>query len=230
MTSPASELSPGSWASAARLLVRGLAIVCAAGGCSPAASDAEARGAPPNPGSTCAAGVLGNRSLDIDIELRALEVDGTDAPLHDGDDLALLLPPQGGRVAFVGVRATNLDGCAVQLTGAIRDEASQAVRFDARTVNLNPTGDGWGTSGTQKQSISAARSAYANVPLCPNQWATADIFDHEFLVEVTIRERQGRTATKSVKVTPRCAEPDNRAECLCTCKHGYVLGEQCASR
>jgi hypothetical protein len=184
--------------------------------------------APPVPDAECATGTLGDPTKDIEFDFRALHVDGTDNPLHDGDDVALILPPQGGRVIFVGVRATNLDGCAVRLTGAIRDETSRLIQPDQRTIDLNPTGDGWGTSGAASQSISAARSAYANVALCPNQWgATTDIFDHEFLLEVTVQDRAKRQVTKSIKVTPRCAEPDHLAECLCICKLGYHLGEKC---
>jgi hypothetical protein len=175
----------------------------------------------------CAAGFLGDPARPIDFEFRALRSDGTDNPLHEGDDVALILPPQGGRVVFLGVRATNLDGCAVTLTGAFRDETTKQAVFDKRTVNLNPTGDGWGTSGAPSQTISAARDAYANVPLCPNQWASVDIFDREFVAEVTVEDRAKRKLVKSIKVTPRCAEPENKAECLCICKHGYILGERC---
>ena len=184
---------------------------------------------PPAPDAECAAGVLGDVTKDIAFDFRVLHIDGTDNPVNDGEDVALILPPQGGRVVFVGVRATNLDGCAVTLTGAIRDETSNQAVFDKRTVNLTATGDGWGTSGAAVQSISAAREAYANVPLCPNQWATTDIFDHEFKLEVTLEDRAKRKLMKSIRVTPRCAEPDKRAECLCICKQGYVLGEKCAA-
>jgi hypothetical protein len=183
--------------------------------------------APPAPDAECAAGVLGDTTKPIDFEFHVLHVDGTDNPVQDGGDVALILPPQGGRVVFVGVRATNIDGCALTLTGALRDETSAQIVFDKRTVNLNTTGDGWGTSGAASQSISAARDTYANVPMCPNQWATTDVFDHEFKLEVTLEDRAHRKASKAIHVTPRCAEPDKKAECLCLCKHGYVLGESC---
>ncbi|MBC7052244.1 hypothetical protein G6O46_24860, partial [Salmonella enterica subsp. enterica serovar Enteritidis] len=104
----------------------------------------------------------------------------TDVPLNDGDDLAIVFPPQGGRVAFVGVRAINLDGCGVQVTGALRDLGSRQVRVDGRTVNLRKEADGWGTTGqgtTTNLEDSAAIGDYSNVPLCPNQWAEVDVFD-----------------------------------------------------
>jgi hypothetical protein len=195
----------------------------------PASTHATPDAGPVPTDGGCGAGFLGDPSKDIDFEFRALHADGTDTPLADGGDLALIFPPQGGRVAFVGVRATNLDPCSVQLTGALRDEPTQQVRVDARTVNLLPSGDGWGTSAPASQSISAARDTYSNVPLCPNQWASSDVFDHEFQLEVTLLDRTKRTMTKSIKVTPRCAEPDRAVECRCLCKLGYVLGEACGA-
>jgi hypothetical protein len=175
----------------------------------------------------CPTGILGDTSQPVAIELRALDANENDVAIADGNDLAMILPPQGGRVAFIGVRATNLDGCAVQLTGAVRDLATQQVRFDSRTVNLNATGDGWGVTSSQGQSVSSAISDYANVPMCPNEWASTDLYDKTFGLEVTVKDRAGRTATKSIHVEPRCSVPDERAECLCICKAGYTLGEPC---
>jgi hypothetical protein len=193
----------------------------------PASSPATTDAGPVVTDGGCGVGFLGDPAKDIDFELRALLADGTDAPLTDGGDLGLIFPPQGGRVAFVGVRATNIDPCSVQLTGAVRDEPTQQVRVDARTVNLIAGGDGWGTSAPPSQTISAARDTYANVPLCPNQWASTDVFDHEFQLEVTLLDRRKHTMTKTIKVTPRCSEPSRVVECRCLCKLGYVLGEAC---
>lgn len=179
------------------------------------------------PDTSCALPYLGDPSKDIELELRALGADGTDAPIQDGGDVALIFPPQGGRVIFAGVRATNLDPCAVQLSGAVRDLATQQVRVDARTVNLIPDATGWGTSGAASQSVQAAVSNYANVPLCPNEWSQTNVFDNTYGLEVTVTDKAKRKATKIIKVTPRCAEPTNAAECTCLCKAGYVLGENC---
>ncbi|AKU96629.1 hypothetical protein AKJ09_03293 [Labilithrix luteola] len=183
------------------------------------------------PPSTCAAGYLGDPSKPPIIELRALKADGTDVPLHDGDDLAVIFPPQGGRVAFVGVRATNLDGCGVQITGALRDPNSKQVRVDGRTVNLRREDDGWGTTGrgvSTNIEDSQAIGDYSNVPLCPNQWASQDVFDHPFEVEVVVQDRSKKKVSAKMTITPRCAEPGPKeTACRCLCKEGYVLGEAC---
>jgi hypothetical protein len=179
----------------------------------------------------CAAGYLGDPNLPIEIELRALRADGTDVPIADGDDLAVLFPPQGGRVAFVGVRARNINGCAVQLIGALRDPISKQVRLDGRTVNLRKEPDGWGTTGRGAETDIGSSDAigdYSNMPLCPNQWADQDVFDVPFELEVQVTDRDKKTANTKITVTPRCAEPgEKETACRCLCRNGYILGELC---
>ncbi len=181
--------------------------------------------------NACPAGFLGDPGREPMIELRALRADGTDVPVNNGDDLAIIFPPQGGRVAFVGARAINLDGCGVQLTGVLRDLATGKVRTEGRTLNLDREPDGWGTSGhgtTAKIEDSALIGNYSNIPLCPNQWASEDIFDHPFELEVIVQDRRKKQASKKIKVTPRCVEPGAKeTACRCLCKKGYVLGEAC---
>jgi len=179
----------------------------------------------------CAAGYLGDRNAPIEIELRALKADGKDVPIVDGDDLAVVFPPQGGRVGFVGVRARNINACAVQLIGALRDPISKQVRLDGRTVNLRKEPDGWGTTGRGAETDLGSSDAigdYSNMPLCPNQWAEQNLFDNTFELEVQLKDRDGKTASKKINVTPRCAEPgEKETACRCLCKKGYVLGESC---
>ena len=47
-------------------------------------------------------------------------------------------------------------------------------------------------------------------------------------LEVQIKDRRGKTASKKIHVTPRCAEPgEKETACRCLCRKGYVLGETC---
>jgi hypothetical protein len=161
-----------------------------------------------------------------DFDFLVIQADNTVTPVADGGTVPLITPPQGGRVIFAGVRATNIDGNALQITGALRDLKTQQVRFDSRTVNLVPTGDGWGVSGTF--GASSAISNFSNVAVCPNQWSSTDIFGTTYGLEITIVDRLGHQLTKAIHVTPQCSEPMHEAECLCICKGGYVLGEMCA--
>jgi len=217
------------------LLGVALAIATAVAGCPgedvPPADDAGAAEAATDAPSICPAGFLGDPAKEIEIELRALRPDGTDVPLVDGNDLAIIFPPQGGRVVFVGVRAINLDGCGVQVIGALRDLGSRQIRIDGRTVNLRKEPDGWGTTGqssTTNIEDSAAIGDYSNIPVCPNQWADVDVFDKPFELEVLVQDRHKKKMTKVITVTPRCAEPGAKeTACRCLCKRGYVLGETC---
>ncbi|MBX3263405.1 MAG: hypothetical protein KIS78_13095 [Labilithrix sp.] len=216
----------------ALILAGATPLLLLAAGCpedAPRSPDDGGADAPPT--SVCPTGYLGDPSADAVVELRALRADGTDVPLSDGDDLAVLFPPQGGRVAFVGVRALNVDGCGVQIVGALRDPGSKQLRLDGRTVNLRREPDGWGTTGrgtTTNIEDSAEIGDYSNIPLCPNQWADQDVFDVSFELEVVVTDRRKKTTTKKIAVVPRCAEPgDKETACRCLCRNGYVLGETC---
>ncbi len=192
-----------------RAALAGSIAVAVASGCSPSTPD----------GGPC--GVVGDVSKPPSLEILVMRGDQTVVPLADGDTAPMVFPPQGGRVVFVGVRATNLDGCGVQLTGALRDLTSQQVRVDSRTVNLTSTGDGWASSASE------GASSFSNIAVCPNEWSTTDLFGNTYGLEVTVEDREKRTATLKIHVTPQCSEPENLQECRCICKGGYVLGEAC---
>ncbi len=169
----------------------------------------------------CTLPFIGDSTKEPEIEIIALKADYTSAPVAEGDSVALLFPPQGGRVIFAGVRARNIDPCSIQLTGALRDLDTSQLRVDARTINLEERTDGWGSSSD------ADVASFANVPICPNQWSKTDIYGTKYQLEITITDRAKHKVTKTVGVIPACAEPENAAECACICKGGYVLGETC---
>ncbi|MGH7271445.1 MAG: hypothetical protein ACREJ3_13530, partial [Polyangiaceae bacterium] len=142
------------------------AIGCAA--CSSPQSESSDGG-----GEPCSAVFLGDAGGAPDFDFIVIGADGSVAPLSDGGTVMLVAPPQGGRVIYVGVRATNVDGCGLQLKGALRDEASGKVTVDMRTINLIPEGGGWGASGTASAPVAAN---FANVAACPNGWSSTDLF------------------------------------------------------
>lgn len=169
----------------------------------------------------CALGYLGEEGADIQMEVIALDSSDAARPVSDGDGIDIIMPPQGGRVIFLGVRATNLSACAAQLTGSLRDTESGRVMSESRTINLKPTGDGWGAS------VDADISTFANVGVCPNNWSGRNIFDEEYEIIVQVKDRKGRMAEQVRRVRPACNEPEFEVECRCICKHGYILGEAC---
>jgi hypothetical protein len=179
---------------------------------------------PPDAGRSCPLPFLGDETRAPEMELIALRADGVSALVRDGATVDMIFPPQGGRVIFAGVRATNIDPCGVKLTGALRDPVTQQVRVDKRTINLNPAGNGWGASD------GADIASFANVPVCPNQWAQADLYGNPYELSIVLSDQHDHTLTTTAKVSPACAEPANLAECTCICKAGYVLGERCDDR
>lgn len=181
-------------------------------------------GPPPPP--TCAAGFLGDGGLPT-MEINTLGPDGAVTAVAQGDTLPLVFPLQGGFVSFVGVRATNVESCGVQITGALRDLSTQEVRVDSRTINLQPTGDGWGVSGV---SAMASAANFSNIPLCPNEWSSMSIYGNVYGLEVTIEDTRGHTLTRKIHVTPQCSQASLLSECLCNCQKGYVLGQACGTQ
>ena len=197
--------------------VAAIALACTPGG----AGDGDGQ-------EPCPVGFLGNEAGAPDFDMLVLEADDTVAALNDGDAVPMIAPPQGGRVIYIGVHATNIDGCGLQLTGALRDLASQQVRVDSRTVNLIDTGDGYGVSSTVGAVATAGIANFSNVPVCPNEWSSTNLYGTAYGVEVTLLDREGRTVTRKLQVTPQCGEPSSLAECMCICQGGYVLGQSCA--
>jgi hypothetical protein len=171
----------------------------------------------------CKYPVLGDLTQPIQLEPLGLGPNMTAAPIADGGMVTLAFPPQGGRVIFAGVRATNIDPCGVQLDGALRDETTRQVRYDSRTINLVPGPDGWGSSDPGDPST------FANVAVCPNEWSKTNLYGTPYALEVGVTDRRGRALTTSIEVIPECSEPAHAAECLCLCMGGYVLGQSCAA-
>lgn len=158
------------------------------------------------------------------VELRVVVKDpGAGAPLReirDGDVITLTLPPQGGRVIFVGARARNLDARALRLAGSLRDLQNGAVRLDVRTTNLLVS-DGWGASSAQDIST------FSNIPICPNQWSTTNTWGTPYELTIEVTDAANRSARAVLRVTLACDEPGQMEQCFCICKQGYTLGEAC---
>ncbi|MFO0757777.1 MAG: hypothetical protein U0359_14880 [Byssovorax sp.] len=195
-------------------------LALATAGCGEGSSSSGGGGSPV-PG--CTLGFLGERGKPTEIQLvaRGAGLTPTMSPLADHDQVAMILPPQGGRVILVGARATNINACAVDLKGVLKDTATGQIRVDERTVNLQPDSDGWGGS------VAGNISTFANVPTCPNQWASQDIYGSSFELTVSVADSEGNKASKTVNVVPFCAEPENADECACECKKDYKLGQMC---
>jgi hypothetical protein len=190
---------------------------CPEGGC-----DDPGDCVPHEHAAACTLAYAGDPTLPVELELVAMGPDDVLVPVEEGGAIPLMLPPQGGRVIFAGVRARNVDPCSVTITGVLRDPATQKIQIDVRTPNLDLAGDGWA------QSAAGDISTFSNIPTCPNQWSASDLYGQAFDLVMTIADVGCKTATKTVRVTPECAEPANVAECLCICGGGYEIGQACS--
>lgn len=207
-----------------------IAAVLAFGlGCGGDAADAEALAGAGGGGvssgatSPCGHGFLGDPAGEPTVHVRALDPDMAQLlAVDDGGAMPLSTPPQGGRVIFTALRATNLVPCGVSVVATLRDPATGASRSDARTINLEPVGDGWG------QSIADDLGTVAHLPVCPNLWSDRDVFDEPYALTVTLTDPDGREATRTVTVTPGCVEGGALDdECRCICAAGYRIGAPC---
>jgi hypothetical protein len=185
------------------------------------APEAPGAGDGPDSPKPCAVGVVGDGTLPPELQVLTLGPGINRRVIEDGDGVALVLPPQGGRIVLAGVRARNLDPCGVSLTGFLRDGGSGQVRLDGRTVNLRLAADGWA------ESDGADLAAFANVPVCPNEWASIDLSGGRFDLTVEVQDRAGRTGSRSIGVVPSCTEVETPRQCACSCRAGYMLGQPC---
>lgn len=167
--------------------------------------------------------LAGDPAEALEVRVVVLGADLVPAAAGDGARVALMKPPQGGRVIYAGVEARNLDACMpANVVGALRDPATHAVfGLEGRPVVLAARGDGWAAAQEEQPS------SYANVAVCPNQRSSRDIDDEGYELYLKLTDGAGRFVETTVGVVPFCAEPDNVDECRCICKAGYVLGESC---
>jgi hypothetical protein len=168
---------------------------------------------------------VGDEAAVPEVELIVLDAAGDATAIADGARVPLILPPQGGKVIFAGVRARNLCAGVVELRGWVRDgmtATAPIIGLEGRPLVLTPASDGWAHASEPTQI-----SSYANIPMCPNASSSRDVHEQPYLLTVRVTDAERRVAEKSAVVTPYCAEPQLEAECRCTCKQGYVLGSPC---
>ena len=186
-----------------RLFLYALRVTLALGCSTPAEESAAPSGPCP----------LGDASSTAKTEMTivARTPDGRLAPLAEGDALSLIEPPQGGQVVFVGVRAKNLDGCGVLVTASLRDATSgRLIGIESRPIDLVKAADGFGETPSPGDI-----TTFANVPVCPNRDAVRALSGLPYQLDVSLRDREGRTAQASISVVPTCSE-----QVLCPCECG----------
>jgi hypothetical protein len=85
---------------------------------------------------------LGNAALAPEIEIVPLNTAGQIE--RTGDRLPLIEPSQGGRVAFVAVRAKNVDRRGLMVRTSLWDPCSgKVLSLERRELTLQTAPDGW---------------------------------------------------------------------------------------
>lgn len=166
--------------------------------------------------------VVGDLAAAPELELVSLDDAFAQRPLADGDELALVTPPQGGKVVFVGMRIKNVDLCGATIQAALRDPCTgRVVGIERRPVRWRVAPDGL-AEPLDPQAI----SDYTNVAACPNAALSRDVDGSPYQLEVRFYPPGGAPAIERIlEVTPRCAADDE--QCRCECDSEYRLGEAC---
>lgn len=164
--------------------------------------------------------------------------------LRDGDTIDLQPPIQGGWVLFVGGVVRNFSRRGGSLLGELRrakasdgsalSQPGGVLYSDERTTPLAPLPDGFAPPSSDGAGVwqltQPNPNDTANIATCPNP-LDLDIVDGTFYLQVTYRDKLGRSASSYRKVVPRCTQPDPQAAatCRCECQANYQP-ERCMIR
>jgi hypothetical protein len=160
------------------------------------------------------------------LQVSATEYDPTaltQAPIADGASIALVQPPQGGYVVFVGTRVQGSGAATVQLHAQLADTDGTVVAEDVRTVSLMASAEDPNTFVPDLRSYVNV----ANIAVCPAQ-TTVDRSGHAFSLELDVTDHStGSTGSTTVGVSTVCeqSDPSQLKLCQCVCAAGYYLGK-----
>jgi hypothetical protein len=157
-------------------------------------------------------------------EAGALFTDGSSRAwleLTAGMELPLLRPPQGGFVAFVGMRARNVSACRAEVSGRFLDATTREElaidKAGLTTTHLIKGSDGW------LRPDAASISAFPNIAPCPN-FKPAPVEGVTVLLDLSLIDLGGRRAALEIPVVPTCAPGVDEEICRCQCQPSFMLG------
>lgn len=165
---------------------------------------------------------LGDLTKPIELEIVHKAVGGGVTVTTSSGAVPLILPPQGGKVMLVGVRARNVDGCPLTLTAAMRDTCTgDLIALERRPILLEEK-NGW-----LEPQEPLELNNYSNLPACPREGLTRSVSGEPYQIEVVVEDKTGRQATKSITIIPTCAEPENEMTCRCECRTDFSTIDNC---
>jgi hypothetical protein len=168
--------------------------------------------------------LAGDPSLPVELEILCMDAEHAVARLAQPmTQVPLVFPEQGGQILLLGVRARNLDSCALTMTASLRDPCTdELLAVEQRPVVLEPTADGW------LEPRAGIRADWANLPVCPNVASTRDLQGQGYVLRIAIEDASGKTAETTLPVVPTCPDASAGGDgCLCQCQAGYSLGDEC---
>lgn len=172
--------------------------------------------------STTDASTLDGNALAPELEIMYRSRDGLAVACQPLAEVPLTLPPQGGLVLLVGMRAKNL-GSNVMVTASLRDTVdNQLLSVEQRPVELVTTSGGWAEPGEPSSLVN-----WANLPACPMTTATRDLHGQPYLLRIAVEDGGGKMAEAKLTIVPTCDPGPDGDLCRCQCAQGYVLGDPC---
>ncbi len=170
---------------------------------------------------------FGDKDAEPAGELVYRTVDGQTATLVDGQEVPLILPPQGGKVFIVGARVKNMDLCSLQVNAGMFDECQDPARIIGR--------EGRGLQMVVDEALGLGvpqdpetLNNYANIPVCPNFTAVRDADGEPFRIEVRLTDRARRSLVLQAQVIPVCAEVEQFDRCTCECDVDFSFDTECS--
>jgi hypothetical protein len=166
---------------------------------------------------------FGDQSKPIELHLVARDNNGGLLDITESSTVPLLLAPQGGYVAFVGVRATNLDGCGLQLSASIRDDActKKLLTLETRPVDLTA-----GANGLAEPESPVDLFNFANLASCPIAGLDRPVDGPIYLLHAAVMDHAGKMGEVQAHVTLSCM---GDMLCECACSNHVQLGSRCSS-
>ena len=130
-----------------------------------------------------------------------------------GDTVFLQVPPQGGHVAYIGVRVHTLEGCRLDIAASVfAPDGGPLETEEKRRVDV---GDGGLSDPADPANV-------ANVPVCPN-FGARDFVGPPWDLVVDVAQRDGRSARAVKPIVFSCGF--GGWDCACECAQGYELGK-----
>jgi hypothetical protein len=171
----------------------------------------------------------GDEGQEPEGELVFLGDDFTMQDLVSGQAVPLMLPPQGGKVVFIGARLRNMDLCSLQANGGVFDDCPAQPRIIGRSGSgvqmvVNDA------AGLAEPAAPTTVNNYLHIPLCGNFSSSRDIDGEPYRLEVRFSDRARRSLVLRADITPFCPTTlgdEAFARCTCECDADFGFEGDC---